>query len=55
MKTLRIITALAIAGNVGFAIIDYDLHSVVGWLVALCYFACFELNESQIRKMRDEK
>jgi hypothetical protein len=55
MKTLRIITALAIAGNIGVAIYYKDVHSAIGWFLALGYFACFELNESQIRKMRNEK
>jgi hypothetical protein len=63
MKTFRIITALAIAGNLGISIYGYDLHSIIGWCIALGYFCCFELNESQIqnmyesqiRKMRDEK
>ncbi len=55
MNKFRIITALAIAGNLGLAIYDYDLHSAIGWLLGLGYFACFELNETQIRKMRDEK
>jgi hypothetical protein len=55
MNKLSKLIGVAITVGLGIAIYDFEIHAIIGWCIALGYFACFELNESQIRKMRDEK
>jgi hypothetical protein len=65
MNKLSKLIGVAITAGLGIAIYDSEMHSIIGWCLALGYFCCFQLNENelrkivisvrQIRKMRDEK
>jgi hypothetical protein len=62
MNKLSKLIGVAITVGLGVAIYNSQIHSIMGWCIALGYFCCFQLNEAQIRKcldlmdkMRDEK
>jgi len=55
MNKSSMLIGVGISVGLGVAFYDYHLHAIVGWALALGYYACFNLNESQIKKMQDEK
>ena len=55
MNKSSMLIGVGISVGLGVAIYDCNPHAIIGWALALGYFACFELNEGQIRKMQDEK
>jgi hypothetical protein len=55
MNKLSKLIGAAIVVGLGIAIYDSEVHAIIGWCLALGYFCCFELNESQIKKYIDDR